>query len=101
CFVLIDLKKGRITHQDVGQMDMYVRMYDDLKRTEGDNPTVGIVLCSETSKDIARYSVLHDSEQLFAAKYLPLMPTEEELRREIELQKEMYMLQVNDKNDNN
>ena len=58
CFVLIDLKKGRITHQDVGQMDMYVRMYDDLKRTEGDNPTVGIVLCSETSKDIARYSVL-------------------------------------------
>jgi predicted nuclease of restriction endonuclease-like (RecB) superfamily len=101
CFVLIDLKKGRITHQDVGQMDMYVRMYDDLKRTEGDNPTVGIVLCSETSKDIARYSVLHDSEQLFAAKYLPLMPTEEELRREIEQQKEMYMLQMNDKNDDN
>jgi predicted nuclease of restriction endonuclease-like (RecB) superfamily len=93
CFVLIDLKKGRITHQDVGQMDMYVRMYDDLKRTEGDNPTVGIVLCSETSKDIARYSVLHDSEQLFAAKYMPLMPTEEELRREIEQQKELYRLQ--------
>lgn len=101
CFVLIDLKKGRITHQDVGQMDMYVRMYDDLKRTEGDNPTVGIVLCSETSKDIARYSVLHESEQLFAAKYMPLMPTEEELRREIEQQKELYRLQHKELNDNN
>lgn len=93
CFVLIDLKKGQITHQDVGQMDMYVRMYDDLKRTEGDNPTIGIVLCSETSKDIARYSILHDSDNLFAAKYMPLMPTEEELRREIEQQKELYRLQ--------
>ncbi len=93
CFVLIDLKKGQITHQDVGQMDMYVRMYDDLKRTEGDNPTIGIVLCSETSKDIARYSILHDSNNLFAAKYMPLMPTEEELRREIEQQKDLYRLQ--------
>lgn len=101
CFVLIDLKKGRITHQDVGQMDMYVRMYDDLKRTEGDNPTVGIVLCSETSKDIARYSVLHDSDQVFAAKYMPLMPTEEELRREIEQQKELYRLQYDELNANN
>ncbi len=96
CFVLIDLKKGQITHQDVGQMDMYVRMYDDLKRTEGDNPTIGIVLCSETSKDIARYSILRDSDNLFAAKYMPLMPTEEELRREIEAQKELFNLQ-NDK----
>ena len=97
CFVLIDLKKGRITHQDVGQMDMYVRMYDDLKRTDGDNPTVGIVLCSETSKDIARYSILHDSKQLFAAKYMPLMPTEDELRREIEQQKELYKMRQEDK----
>ena len=97
CFVLIDLKKGQITHQDVGQMDMYVRMYDDLKRTEGDNPTIGIVLCSETSKDIARYSILHDSNNLFAAKYMPLMPTEEELRREIEQQKELYRLQNQNK----
>ena len=97
CFVLIDLKKGQITHQDVGQMDMYVRMYDDLKRTEGDNPTIGIVLCSETSKDIARYSILHDSDNLFAAKYMPLMPTEEELRREIEQQKELYRLQKENK----
>ena len=93
CFVLIDLKKGQITHQDIGQMDMYVRMYDDFKRTEGDNPTIGIVLCSETSKDIARYSILRDSDNLFAAKYMPLMPTEEELRREIEAQKELFNLQ--------
>lgn len=93
CFVLIDLKRGQITHQDVGQMDMYVRMYDELMRTEGDNPTIGIVLCSETSKDIARYSILNGNEQLFAAKYMPLMPTEEELRREIEQQKELYKLQ--------
>ncbi len=101
CFVLIDLKKGQITHQDVGQMDMYVRMYDDLKRTDGDNPTVGIVLCSETSKDIARYSVLHDNKNLFAAKYMPLMPTEEELRREIEQQKILFQLQHNELNSTN
>ncbi len=82
-----------ITHQDVGQMDMYVRMYDDLKCTEGDNPTIGIVLCSETSKDIARYSILNGNEQLFAAKYLPILPSEEELRREIEKQKDIFLLQ--------
>ncbi len=93
CYVLIDLKTGMITHQDVGQMDMYVRMYDELKRTEGDNPTIGIVLCSETSKDIAKYSILNGNEQLFAAKYLPVLPTEEELRREIENQKEIFKLQ--------
>ena len=64
CFVLIDLKTERITHQDVGQMDMYIRMYDEMKRSEGDNPTIGIVLCSETDEDIARYSVMHGNEQL-------------------------------------
>ena len=95
CYVLIDLKVGVITHQDVGQMDMYVRMYDELKRTEGDNPTIGIVLCSETSKDIARYSILKGNEQLFAAKYLPLLPSEEDLKREIEKQKEIFNLQHN------
>ncbi len=95
CYVLIDLKVGVITHQDVGQMDMYVRMYDELRRTEGDNPTIGIVLCSETSKDIARYSILKGNEQLFAAKYLPMLPTEEALRREIEKQKEIFYLQHN------
>lgn len=76
-------------------MDMYVRMYDELKRTEGDNPTIGIVLCSETSKDIARYSILKGNEQLFAAKYLPLLPSEEDLKREIEKQKEIFNLQHN------
>ena len=93
CFVLIDLKTTQISHQDVGQMDMYVRMYDDLKRSEGDNPTIGILLCSETSQDIARYSVLHGNEQLFAAKYLTYLPTEEQLRTEIEAQKEIFRLQ--------
>ena len=93
CFVLIDLKTARITHQDVGQMDMYVRMYDELKRSEDDNPTIGILLCSETSEDIARYSVLHDSKQLFASKYLTYLPTKEELRKEIETQKELFRLQ--------
>lgn len=87
CFVLIDLKTNPITHQDVGQMDMYVRMYDELVRSEGDNPTIGIVFCSETDEDIARYSVLHDNNQLFASKYMLYMPTEEELRNEIERQK--------------
>lgn len=93
CYVLIDLKVGKITHQDVGQMDMYVRMYDELKRTEGDNPTIGIVLCSETDADIARYSILKGNEQIFATKYKLYLPTEEQLRREIEKQKELFLLQ--------
>ncbi len=80
-------------HQDVGQMDMYVRMYDERVRGEGDNPTLGIVLCSETDEDIARYSILHDSDQLFAAKYAPYLPSEDELRAEIEAQKHFFALQ--------
>lgn len=96
-FVLIDLKTTPITHQDVGQMDMYVRMYDERVRGEGDNPTIGIVLCSETDDDIARYSVLHDNNQLFASKYMLYMPTEEELRNEIERQKNFYCLQHSEK----
>ena len=95
CFVLIDLKTEKITHQDVGQMDMYIRMYDELKRSDGDNPTIGIVLCSDTDEDIARYSVLHGNEQLFASKYKLYLPTEEELRAEIETQKTMFYLQQN------
>ena len=97
CFVLIDLKTEKITHQDVGQMDMYIRMYDELKRGEGDNPTIGIVLCSDTDEDIARYSVMHGNEQLFASKYKLYLPTEEELRAEIETQKMMFYLQQNNK----
>ena len=92
-FVLIDLKTTTITHQDVGQMDMYVRMYDERVRGEGDNPTIGIVLCSETDEDIARYSVLHDNDRLFASKYMLYMPTEKELREEIARQKEFFRLQ--------
>lgn len=95
CFLLIDLKTARITHQDVGQMDMYVRMYDSLKRTEGDNPTIGLILCSETSEDMARYSVLHDNERLFQARYLTYLPTVDQLKEEIELQKEIFRLQQN------
>ena len=94
CFVLIDLKTSKITHQDVGQMDMYVRMYDEMKRGEGDNPTLGIVLCADTDSDIARYSVLHGNEQLFASKYRLCLPKEEELRAEIEAQKRIFAEQV-------
>ena len=93
CFVLIDLKTTKITHQDVGQMDMYIRMYDEMKRNEGDNPTLGIVLCSDTDEDIAKYSVLHGHEQLFASKYKTCLPSEEQLREEIEIQKRFYYLQ--------
>lgn len=93
CFLLIDLKTSRITHQDVGQMDMYVRMYDNLKLTEGDNPTIGLILCSETSKDMARYSVLHDNERLYQAQYLTFLPSIDQLSKEIELQKEIFKLQ--------
>lgn len=99
CFVLIDLKTKKITHQDVGQMDMYVRMYDDLKRVEGDNPTLGIVLCAETDEDIAKYSILNGNEQLFASKYKLYMPSEEELRREIETQKHFFELQYAEKDE--
>ncbi len=97
CFVLIDLKTHKISHQDVGQMDMYIRMYDELKRSEGDNPTIGIVLCSDTDEDIARYSVMHGNEQLFASKYKLYLPTEEELKAEIEMQKSLFYLQQQEK----
>lgn len=93
CYVLIDLKVGKITHQDVGQMDMYVRMFDERQRGEGDGPTLGIVLCSETSEDIARYSILKGNEQLFASKYKLYLPSDEELRNEIETQKHLFELQ--------
>lgn len=97
CFVLIDLKAAKVTHQDVGQMDMYVRMYDELKRQPGDNPTLGILLCADTDDDIARFSVLHDNDHLFASKYMTILPSREELRAEIERQKQMYYLQQAEK----
>ena len=93
CFVLIDLKTTKITHQDVGQMDMYIRMYDDLKKRDDDNPTLGLVLCTDTDEDIAKYSVLHGNEQLFASKYKLYLPTDEELRAEIETQKQFFLMQ--------
>ncbi len=92
CFMLIDLKVGAIAHEDVGQMEMYVNMYDELVKGEDDNPTLGIVLCSETDADIAKY-LLNDSKNIYMSKYLPLMPTKEELRREIEQQKAIFALQ--------
>ena len=92
-FVLFELKTHKLTHQDVGQLDMYVRMFDDLVKGEDDNPTLGVLLCTETDKTIAKYSVLHESEQLFASKYMAYMPTEEELRREIEQQKQFFLAQ--------
>ena len=97
--MLIDLKTEKISHADVGQMDMYIRMYDELKRNEGDNPTIGIVLCSDTDEDIARYSVIHGNEQMFASKYKLYLPTEDELRAEIETQKAIFELQQQNKQD--
>lgn len=93
CFVLIDLKTEKISYQDVGQMDMYLQMYDTLKKSEDDNPTIGIILCADTNYDVAKYSSLAKNEQLYAAKYQLYLPTKEELKREIERQKEFFMLQ--------
>ena len=93
CFVLVDLKTTKLRHQDVGQMDMYVRMYDEMMCPQGHNPTIGLLLCADTDEDVAHYSVLNSSDQLYAAKYLTYMPTKEELRREIEQQKEFFRLQ--------
>lgn len=95
CFVLVDLKTTKLRYQDVGQMDMYVKMFDELVRPEGHNPTIGMLLCADTDEDVAHYSVLNGSDQLYAAKYLTYMPTQEELRREIEQQKEFFRLQNN------
>lgn len=95
CFILIDLKTTKISYQDVGQMDMYLKMYDTYKRREGDSPTIGIILCAETNADVAQFSTLATNKQMYAAKYLTYMPSKEELRREIERQKEIFMLQQN------
>jgi len=95
CFVIIELKTHTITHKDIGQLDMYVRMYDKLKRKDSDNPTIGILLCTETDQTIAQYSVLSENKQLFASKYMEYLPTEEELSKEILRQKEIFQLQQN------
>lgn len=92
CFVIVELKTDKITHQDIGQLDMYVRMFDDLERLETDNPTLGILLCTKTDETIAKYSVLAENKHLFATKYLPFLPTEEELVAEIEREKQILRL---------
>ena len=97
CFVLVDLKTTKLRHQDVGQMDMYVRMYDEMMCPQGHNPTIGLLLCADTDEDVAHYSVLNSSDQLYAAKYLTYMPTKEELRREIEQQKQFFLMQQDNK----
>lgn len=84
CFLLVDLKLGKLKHQDLGQMDTYVRLYDEQHKGDDDNPTIGLVLCSEKSEAVVKYSVLADKKQLFSAKYLPYLPTEEELKQELE-----------------
>jgi predicted nuclease of restriction endonuclease-like (RecB) superfamily len=84
CFVLFDLKSGELSHQDIGQMDMYVRIIDDLKRAADDNPTVGIILCADKDASVVRYSVLHENEQLFASRYKLVLPSEDELRAELD-----------------
>ena len=84
CFVLIDLKTKKLSHQDIGQMDMYVRLFDDLKRGSDDNPTIGIILCADKDDTVVRYSVLKESEQLFASKYRLVLPSEDEFRKELE-----------------
>ena len=97
-FVLFELKTHKLTHQDIGQLDMYVRMYYDLVKDTDDAPTIGVLLCTDTDNTIARYSVLHDNEQLYATKYMTYMPTEEELRNEIEQQKRFFIEQYRDEN---
>ena len=92
-FVIFELKTHKLTHQDIGQLDMYVRMYDDLVKGTDDAPTIGVLLCTDTDSTIARYSVLHESDQLFATKYMTYMPTEDELRNEIEQQKQFFLEQ--------
>ena len=92
CFVIVELKTEKLTHQDIGQLDMYVRMYDDLKKQENDNPTIGLLLCTETDRTIIKYSVLNDNKNLFASKYVNYLPSEEELINEIERQKVLFKI---------
>ncbi|GGF98443.1 MULTISPECIES: PDDEXK nuclease domain-containing protein [Cysteiniphilum] len=97
CFLLVDLKLGKLKHQDIGQMDTYVRLYDEQKKGKDDNPTIGLVLCSEKSEAVVKYSILSDQKQLFAAKYLPYLPTEEELIRELERERVQALIKLSQK----
>jgi predicted nuclease of restriction endonuclease-like (RecB) superfamily len=97
CFVIIDLKAGELTHQDIGQMDMYVRLYEEKIKNEGDNPTVGIILCTERDHTVVKYSVLNDSQQLFASKYRLYLPSEEDLRTEVERELDLVVRERNER----
>lgn len=94
CFLLVDLKLGKLTHQDMGQMDTYVRLYDERIKGADDNPTIGLVLCSQKSEAVVRYSVLAEQQQLFAAKYVPYLPSEAELKQELEREREQALLRL-------
>jgi len=100
CFLLIDLKLGKLSHQDVGQMDGYVRLFEDQFKVPGDNPTIGLILCSSKSEAVARYSVLSESKQLFAAKYVDFLPTEEELRLELERERRLIEAALSERDGN-
>lgn len=89
CYILIDLKLGKLSHADIGQMDSYIRMFDDLMKQPDDNPTIGLILCSEKNSAIAKYSVLNDAKQMFASKYTLTLPTVEELQAELERQRKL------------
>lgn len=97
CFLLLDLKMGKLTHADVGQMDGYVRLYEDQFKIPGDNPTIGLLLCSDKSAAVAKYSILNESKQIFASKYLPNLPTEEQLRLEIERERHLIESALEDR----
>jgi hypothetical protein len=99
CFLLIDLKIGKLSHQDVGQMDGYVRLFEDRVKVPDDNPTIGLILCSDKSEAVAKYSVLSESRQIFASKYLPFLPTEQELRLELEKERRLIEAAIEEKRD--
>lgn len=93
CFLIIDLKTGELTHQDIGQMDMYIRYFEDQVRQKNDNPTIGLILCTEKNKTIVKYSLLNDSKQIFASKYKTFLPTEKQLKQEIEREREIVEME--------
>jgi hypothetical protein len=97
CFLLIDLKIGKLTHGDVGQMDGYVRLFEDQFKVSGDNPTIGLILCSDKSEAVARYSVLSEGKQVFASKYLNFLPSEEQLQQEIARERKLIEQKLEDR----
>ena len=99
CFVLIDLKIGKLTHRDVGQLDGYVRLFEDRFKVPGDNPTIGLILCSDKSEAVAKYSVLNEGRQIFASKYLQFLPSEQELTRAIERERKLLEASIQETND--